>query len=157
MIQIQPMTESSFDEFKVFSQNIFAEDLANAQSVTSAEALKNAAEQFDRLVPNGLRTPCQLFFDAVEKSTGKPVGYLWLGIKENSNRKIMSINDIFVNENFRGRGYGKMLMNFVDLEAKKTGAVRIRLHVFANNRTARNLYETSGFETSSLDMYKVVT
>ena len=157
MIEIQKMTEVRFEEFKKYSQASFAEDLAKAQGSSVAEALKNAAEQFERLVPNGVKTDGQFFYDVIEQSSGKSVGYLWLGTRNSLGRKIISINDIFVSPETRGRGYGKQLMSLVDNGAKKAGAVQIRLHVFASNKIARGLYESSGYEVSSLDMYKAVT
>jgi ribosomal protein S18 acetylase RimI-like enzyme len=157
MIEIRSMTEAKFEEFKKHSQSSFAGDFAKAQGASVDEALKNASEQFDRLVSSGLQTEGQLFFDVVEQSSGKSVGYLWLGTRQSLGRKIISINDIFINPEMRGRGYGKLLMNLVDTEAKKAKAVQIRLHVFASNKVARGLYETSGYESSSLDMFKIVT
>ena len=157
MIEIQTMNAARFEGFKKHSQGSFAEDFAKAQGTSVVEALKNASEQFDRLVPAGLSTAGQLFFDVVEQSSGKSIGYLWLGFRQSLGRKIISINDIFVSPETRGRGYGKQLMSIVDSEAKKADAVQIKLHVFASNKIARGLYESSGYEVSSLEMYKTVT
>ena len=156
MISARPMTEAEFDAFKGLSQASFAEDFAKGQGVSVPEALKNAGEQFGRLVSQGLNTPGQLFFEVIENSSSASVGYLWLGIQERMGRKVVSINDIFVRDASRGKGYGKALMQIVESEAKKPQAAQIRLHVFASNAVARQLYTSMGFEVSSLDMFKTV-
>ncbi len=118
--------------------------------------MKNVAELFARLVPNGRETPGQLFFEVIEKKSGDSVGYLWLGIQERFGRKVTSINDIIINESRRGEGLGKTQMMCVEQESKKAGAKRIRLHVFQRNELARKLYESMGFQISSIDMFKSV-
>lgn len=114
--------------------------------------LKNVADQFARLVPDGRLTPGQLFFEVIEKKTGESVGYLWLGIQERLGRKVTSVNDIIVKSDRRGEGFGKALMKCVEQESKKAGAGRIRLHVFQRNEAARKLYESLGFQVSSVDV-----
>ncbi len=154
MIALKPMSEAEFESFRIFSQNHFASSVANAEGLAVEESLKNAAELFTRLVPNGLKTPGQLFFEAVDETSGRSIGYLWLGFVERYGRKIASINDIQVNEECRGRGFGKELMMLAEQEARKAGAVRVRLHVFHFNEVARHLYEDVGFQVTSLDMSK---
>lgn len=156
MVELRIMTESVFNEFKVLSQREYAVHSSEVEGISTEDALKNVAELFARLVPNGRNTPGQLFFEVIEKKSGEAVGYLWLGIQERFGRKVTSINDIIVNESRRGEGFGKALMMCVEQESEKAGAKRIRLHVFQRNETARKLYESMGFQISSIDMFKLI-
>jgi ribosomal protein S18 acetylase RimI-like enzyme len=154
MIVLRPMTPIEFDEFKKNSQHDFATVLASTEHIAISECLKNASEQFDRLVPEGLASSDQYFFKALDETLGEPIGYLWLGVQNRFGRKIMSINDIQVSVINRGKGFGKQLMKLVESEAKKVGAVRIRLHVFHSNEIAKKLYLSMGFQVTSLNMIK---
>ncbi|KAK3098730.1 hypothetical protein FSP39_022490 [Pinctada imbricata] len=55
------------------------------------------------------------------------------------------VDHICVDENFRGKGIGKVLMEFCDIEARRIGCKSIFLDVSTTNR-ARNLYERQGYE-----------
>ena len=154
MIFLKPMSAETFEAFKQDSQTNYATGLARIEDIPLAVALKSASEQFDKLVHTGTDTSGQLFFDVIETALGKSVGYLWLGIQNRFDRKIVSTNDINISSAYRGRGLGKALMKLVEEESRKVGAARIRLHVFHSNEVAKRLYLTMGFEATNLDMRK---
>ena len=79
---------------------------------------------------------------------------IWL--RANVDRPIRSgfIFDIFIEEKFRGKGYGKQAMLLIEEKARELKLKSIGLHVFASNRAARNLYESLGYQVSSLNMTK---
>jgi ribosomal protein S18 acetylase RimI-like enzyme len=148
------MSAQVFEEFKIDSQKTYAAELAKVENISTDEALKYASEQFYKLVPDGIRTQGQLFFDVYSEDSALIVGYLWLGFQNRLSRIIASINDIKIYENHRGRGLGKQLMALVEREAQKAGAVRVRLHVFSHNEVAKQLYISMGFAPTSIDMKK---
>lgn len=156
MIKLKKMNQLTFETFKTASQREYAANFAAVEDVSVEIGLKNVAEQFDRLVPQGLETSGQLFFEAIEELTEKSVGYLWLGIQDRFGRKVTSINEIIIKSDRRGEGFGRALMNCIEDEAKKAGSKRIRLHVFQRNEIARKLYLSMGFEPSSVDMFKLI-
>ena len=59
-----------------------------------------------------------------------------------------------MDEKFRGKGYGKQAMLLIEEQASELGLKSLGLHVFAVNTVARNLYESVGYEASSLNMTK---
>lgn len=148
------MSAETFESFKRDSQTAYATNLSAVEEIPTEVALKSASEQFDKLVPNGPDTTEQSFFDVLETGSGKPIGYLWLGTQNRFGRKVVSINDITIKANYRGRGRGKILMKLVEEESRKIGASRIRLHVFHSNEVAKSLYLAMGFIPTSLDMRK---
>jgi ribosomal-protein-alanine N-acetyltransferase len=58
---------------------------------------------------------------------------------------------IYVSKNYRGKGFSKLLMNFLHLAAKNNGAEKIRLKVYKDNVTAVRLYKSFGYEFSYYD------
>lgn len=49
-------------------------------------------------------------------------------------------------EEFRGKGIGKEVMEFLEYESKQLGATRIELGVFEFNKRAVRLYESMGYQ-----------
>ena len=67
-------------------------------------------------------------FDSVE------AGAIWI------------LHDLFVAEKFRGSGTGRLLMNAARDHCRTTGAVRVDLATAVNNKKAKALYESLGYE-----------
>lgn len=57
MIELRAMTEPIFSEFKTISQLEYATHFSAVEGISLEDGLKNVAEQFARLVPNGRETP----------------------------------------------------------------------------------------------------
>lgn len=55
------------------------------------------------------------------------------------------VDELWVAPNYRGQGFGKMLMKKADDLKMELGATGIRLYVNVNNITARKLYEHCGY------------
>lgn len=55
------------------------------------------------------------------------------------------VDELWVQPDYRGRGYAKALMQKADELQKELAATGIRLYVNVNNPTAQNLYETCGY------------
>jgi ribosomal protein S18 acetylase RimI-like enzyme len=66
------------------------------------------------------------------------------------------IYDIEIVRERRGEGYGRRLLRAVEQLAAERGATTIGLNVFGGNAVARGLYESCGFEVSSLQMRKAL-
>ena len=65
--------------------------------------------------------------------------YTWTG-------KALYIDDLYVQEEFRGRGIGKMLLNKIIEFATGTGCHKIRWQVSDWNEKARGMYRSMGAE-----------
>jgi ribosomal protein S18 acetylase RimI-like enzyme len=72
-------------------------------------------------------------------------------------RKIASIHDVSVEESSRGKGFGRQILALAENHAKRAGAGKIRLHVFAENTVARSLYKSAEFNETNVDMCKALT
>jgi ribosomal protein S18 acetylase RimI-like enzyme len=101
----------------------------------------------DRLIEEWLENP-QLF-GAIEN--GKIIGYLELSHERWNNR--MRISNILVEEGYRGRGIGKMLMNTAYKTAVEEKARMLILETQSCNEKAIAFYLSCGFTVVGFDLY----
>jgi ribosomal protein S18 acetylase RimI-like enzyme len=73
--------------------------------------------------------------------------------KRNANPNQLLMDGISVDENFRGQGIGKKLLNELISFAKESGFKSIRLDVINTNPRAKKLYEKVGFTEIKNDKY----
>ena len=66
------------------------------------------------------------------------------------------IFDIFVRDEFRCKGVGKMLLAKAEDYCRKKGCHRIALSVTATNETAIQLYRKAGYKSERIDMAKEI-
>jgi len=100
------------------------------------------------------RAECYLFHNnAALAKVGKDIiGKLLWYIKENPNDGLVELEELFVLEEYRGKGVGSMLIKFfinaVQKYFKSLGIEPRRIYLFMNenNLGARNLYENFGFK-----------
>jgi len=63
------------------------------------------------------------------------------------------IMSMYIAPEYRGKGYAALLLDTVKAEAKKQGALDLRLYVYEDNTRAMKAYEKTGFVESK---YKVM-
>ena len=85
----------------------------------------------------------ELFFLPILYDGGTPIGYAVLF----SLFETAEIQNIAVKQDYRGRGFGKMLLERCVRQAKEQGAEQLFLEVRESNRPALSLYEKAGFST----------
>ena len=85
----------------------------------------------------------------------QPVGFVQLypSFSSVSMKRSWVLNDLFVKEQFRGRGAGEKLINMAIQFAKETGAKGVLLETGEDNLNAQRLYEKIGFERESNYFY----
>ena len=70
--------------------------------------------------------------------------------------RVLWLHDIYVGEEFRGKGVGREVLNSVTTEAKRLGANKVLLTVAARNDEGRSFFERIGFETTMHEMMLAV-
>jgi ribosomal protein S18 acetylase RimI-like enzyme len=120
---------------------------------TLDEATANADASFERTFPGGSPGPGQLVRRVM--SASEQIGWLWIG-PFGSDPMRWWIWDIVIEEELRGRGYGRQAMVLAEELARAHGATSLGLNVFAHNAVARSLYASLGFEESSIQMRKAL-
>ncbi len=150
------MNEMSQDEFIWFqkrSLDNYAEDVAQANSLSLTEAKAAAAKQIAEILPQGRSTP-RHFFYSIQDPEGTIVGNLWWGVREVHGKECCFIYAIFVDERFRNRSFGSQALRWLELQVKALAIDDIRLHVFGHNPDAQRLYEKFGYFVTSVQMGK---
>ncbi len=154
-MQMSAMDPNDFAVFKERSiANLtiqFAEDFVENLECS----VLRAQQKFNAHLPLGLQTPGHYFY-LLKNDQLVSNGYLWFGEREEHLRKKIFIYDILVEENFRGKGLGKWMLNWLEIETKKKDLQEITLHVLGYNHVARELYESMGFEATNIYMSKKV-
>ncbi|MBM7832661.1 ribosomal protein S18 acetylase RimI-like enzyme [Agromyces cerinus] len=149
---LRPLDRARLPEWIDRSAGEYARDLI-AMGRSEEWALRHAAEGMAESFPGGAPTPGHEVFDVVDDQ-GVAVGYLWIGPDTSGDDRSWWIWDVLIEPGHRGRGLGREAMRLAEEHARAQGAHSIGLNVFAFNATARGLYESLGYETTSVRMGK---
>jgi ribosomal protein S18 acetylase RimI-like enzyme len=120
---------------------------------TLAEAEANADASMDQTFPGGSPAPGQLVGRVLV--AGEPIGELWVGPFGGDPTRWW-VWDVEIDEERRGRGYGRQAMLLAEELARASGAASIGLNVFAHNKVARSLYTSLGYQETSVRMRKAL-
>jgi ribosomal protein S18 acetylase RimI-like enzyme len=154
MSKLIPMTQPDFDEYLQHLIPDYAADNVRAGYWDESEALEKSRKQIEGLLPQGLQTKDHYIYSLFDGD--QKTGMIWL--KAELDRRVKSgfIFDVIVDEQFRGKGYGKQVMALIEEKARELELESIGLHVFAYNTVAKHLYESMGYEISSFNMIKKI-
>ncbi|MCQ2974129.1 MAG: GNAT family N-acetyltransferase [Bacteroidales bacterium] len=72
------------------------------------------------------------------------------------NKEIVRLGFVIVDNNKRGKGYGKKMLNLaIDYAQKNLGAKKLTLGVFCENISALECYKSVGFKILGEDCYSI--
>jgi len=145
------MTQPEYETFLERTIPEYAAEHVRAGNWTESESLEKSRKEFEDLLPQRLKTEDNYLYTLVDGE--EPVGMIWVKVKRQPSISGF-IYDVYVNEKFRGKGYGKSLMLLLEEKAREMGLRSLELHVFGSNHVARKLYETIGYETTNVSMSK---
>jgi ribosomal protein S18 acetylase RimI-like enzyme len=151
-LRLRPMTAAEFSIWCARSVPGLAAAYVRAGAWSAGEADSRAAKLVGNLLPGGVKTPGMLLLSA-ETPDGNSVGMVWLML-DRPRPGAVWIHSIEIFSDHRGKGYGRELLEAAEQHSMEHGAEEIRLNVFGGNTVARSLYESSGYEISSLQMRK---
>lgn len=146
------MTQTEFDAFLEQVIPDYAADNVKAGYWSEEEALEKSRSEFMRLLPQGLQSENHYLYTLYDED--QAVGRIWMRANFDRPTKSGFVFELWVDEQFRGKGYGKQAMLLLEEKAREMGLKSIGLHVFGYNTVARSLYEKLGYEVSSLNMSK---
>ena len=97
----------------------------------------------------------------VAKENNNIVGYIIIEIMEKNNRKmryrkILEISNLGVEENYRNKGIGTELLNFIKNKALEDNCTDLYLTVNEENKNAIKLYEKFGFKIKNIAYSKQI-
>lgn len=82
------------------------------------------------------------------------VGYIWLGIKKVDVGKYGIIRNLFIKENYRGKGLALKLMKLAEEYFKNIGIKKIRLTITLTNEASMNLCKKLGYKEKRIILEK---
>ena len=146
------MTDPEFAAFRARAVRDYATEKVAAGEWPQDRAVFLAEKQTEALLPDGKATEGMFIVMADADDVG-PVGYAWLALK---GPEVSSawIYDLAIDDEHRGKGYGRALLNGLEQVARDHDLESIALNVFAGNDYARQLYERAGYAPTSIHMCK---
>lgn len=124
-----------------------------ATGVPQEDARRQASQSIDAAFADRTPTLDNAVFDIVDDH-GAIIGYLWVGRDHSEDPSLWWVWDIVVDASSRGQGIGRKAMQLAEEYARSQGATTLGLSVFGFNTAARRLYESLGYETTSVKMRK---
>jgi ribosomal protein S18 acetylase RimI-like enzyme len=145
------MMETEYAAMRAAIEENYAQDVARATDMPIEQARAAAAKQFDDLLKDGLATEGQYLWRVIADQDGA-VGDLWAAVDPARRRAFIYF--IGIDEQHRGKGYGKAAMQALEAAVKPKGADHIDLNVFGDNTNAIHLYEELGYRATAMNMRK---
>ena len=155
-IRFVAFTEPDFHAWLIEAIPSFALTNVEDGRWTLAESIEKSREAHAALLPQGLHTPGQFFVHLHDAGSGERVGLLWWAEAEKAGRPEAYVYNITIVEAARRRGYARAALLELERVAHAHGLQGLSLHVFGHNHGARRLYESLGFEPTSLSLRKAL-
>ena len=147
------MIQTEYDLFLERTIPEYAADHVRTGHWLESESLKKSRKEFEDLLPQGLNSEDNFLYTLYDGD--EAVGMTWMKAKTHPSKSGF-IYDVFIEERFRGKGYGKSLMLLLEEKAREMGMKSLALHVFGFNHVARKLYESIGYEITNVMLSKAL-
>jgi ribosomal protein S18 acetylase RimI-like enzyme len=83
------------------------------------------------------------------------IGRLWFEERPSPRLgRLAWLNEVEIDEPFRGRGYGRRALDLLEDEVRARGLPEIALNVWGGNDVARALYDSHGYFERAVEMAK---
>lgn len=149
-LSLRPMTQEEYVAWRERSVREYAEDIATSRDLEPAAAEAASRGEFAQLLPDGLASADMHLFTAVVGD--QPVGIGWFELRQRASGVSAWIFDIRLDEERRGHGLGRRLLDALHDAARDLGATSMTLNVFGDNTAAIRLYESSGYTVTAQQM-----
>ena len=152
-LTLRPMARAEWDEWMPRQMAAYAEHIAASGAMSEADAWRKAKNDTARGFHAGFQTPGMLVFRIM--AGDEAVGWLWLAAPgPGPDRQMAWVYNIEVGPAYRRRGYGREAMLLAEDEARSHGMTSLGLNVHGQNRVARSLYDSLGYDVMALQMKK---
>ena len=150
--RLRPLRDAEFPSWRAAARAGYAASIEHDGGYPHETAQRKADEDFAQLMPDG-RVPDGHAVFLVEDG-GQVVGRLWVAEREADGDRVLFVYEVAVDEAARGRGLGRLAMQFAAEEARRRGLARVALNVFGGNDVARGLYRSLGYSEVAVWMAK---
>jgi ribosomal protein S18 acetylase RimI-like enzyme len=155
-VRFVPFTELDFHAWLVQAIPAFALSNVEDGHWSLAESIEKSKEAHAALLPQALATPGQFFVHLHDAASGERVGTLWWAEAPKGGVLEAYVYNIEIDEPARRRGHARAAFLELERVAREHGVRQLGLHVFGHNGGARRLYESLGFEPTSITMRKAL-
>ncbi|HSL43782.1 MAG TPA: GNAT family N-acetyltransferase [Anaerolineales bacterium] len=150
MVKLETLQQEDFERFVDREIRGYAADHVRNGNWPPEGAYERSKKEFEHYLPDGIYSKDQYLYSIIDEE-GNKVGVLWVQVKDRQ----AFIFDFVIDEEFRGKGYGKQALAAMDEQLKSMNVEVVALHVFGDNITAQELYKKMGFEVTGIHMRKV--
>ena len=84
------------------------------------------------------------------------LGYLWAYEVQFREERRVYVSEVHVDQSLRGQGFGMLLLEAAETEARNRGIPALYIHTEANNTGAIRLYERFGFRMERVQLRKAL-
>ena len=155
-VRLRPMTPEEFRDWLPWALADYAREDVEHKDVAPDRARDNMAAFLDSTIPKGPRTEGHRLSIVEDPATGERVGYTWWAERELDAGPAAWLYDVFIDEPYRGKGFGRGLMEAVEAQVRDAGLARMELHVWVDNDPATSLYRSLGFVPAGMEMFKTL-
>jgi ribosomal protein S18 acetylase RimI-like enzyme len=92
----------------------------------------------------------------VLESDGAIAGYIWVGLSEGDFGKYGFLHQLFIHQDFRGRGLAQTLVKDAEKYLAKRGAKKMEIMVTGTNCSAYKLYKKLKYKDTRIQMEKAL-
>lgn len=150
-VTLRSLTDEEYAGYRARSVPAYAADLVRSSGWTPEDATARSETTFPATLAEALAEEGASMSRVL--ADGEPVGWLWLGPVAGAPDSLF-VYDVEIDEPHRGRGLGRATMLAAEAVARAAGHGQLRLNVFGWNTGARSLYESLGYQTSSIQLSK---
>ncbi|MEV0601653.1 GNAT family N-acetyltransferase [Streptomyces sp. NPDC050315] len=137
----RPLDDAEYPAWLAAAQDEYVQAMVR-QGASAERAAELADADHRLLLPDGPHTPGQSL--RVLCHEGTDVGTVWTALHA-PGQPGGYVYDVRVAPEHRGRGHGRTLMGIAERECLAAGSRHLGLNVYADNPTARGLYESLGY------------
>ena len=153
-VRLRPLRDDEIPGFLDGLHDEYVRGLIDDASLSREEAEEKATSDHAALFPGRTPQPDHHMY-VVERETGEPVGHVFWAKRQSPGSALRAfLYQIYIDEPFRGRGFGRQAMELLEVEVRAEGLPGIDLNVWGGNDLARSLYRKLGFEERAIFMSK---
>lgn len=154
---LAPITPAEFADFMAASVPTYAAEKVRSGEWAQPGSLDAAREACITLLPEGPQTPGHHVFALRAQTDGPVIGVLWFAVRERAGKRIAYVYEIVIHPPFQRQGHATRAFRLLESKVRELGLSGIALHVFGHNAAAQALYQSLGYHTTNVTMFKPVS
>lgn len=150
------LSERDYSEYLEDAIADFAADKIKAGNFSAEKALELSRKGYEDLLPDGVNTENHFLFSIFDEANEEKIGIVWIKLNSEKDVREIWLFDFMIFEKYRRQGFGEKSLMLLEEKTKELGFNKISLHVFGHNEPAIALYQKMGFETTNINMSKML-